>query len=181
MCGIQVSVARSQGKPAETTIITPVGWVAQKSSSGLDQYIPLESAKQGRPGNVNCTTLSVDDPETRLLQQDAIDRGVEYSANRILQGLGGSVNGVSGALVVDQETKIKVSDLNAVLVIGRMTAVVGGATVVGHQAYVFLGTPGWERVATCTAGALTQKDADAAWEAWRPTLLEIVQSFKVAN
>ena len=181
MCGIPVHAAQSQGKPTEITIQTPPDWVAQKSPSGLDQYIPLESVKQGRPGNVNCTTLAVDDPETRLLQQEAIDHGVEYSASRFLQGLGGNVNGNSATISVDQETTMNVSGRKAVLAIARVTAVAGGVTVIAHEAIVFLGAPGWEYVVTCSAGGLTQKDADSAWEAWRPTLLEIVQSFRVLN
>jgi hypothetical protein len=176
--GLPQSPEATDNKPI-VSIMTPENWTRTTVANGMDRYQPLEVANQGRPGGVICNVLTLADGETRSLSQETIDGSLAKVAPRIAGGeaVGGAVGSVHMTTV--SENPVKVSGHNAYLIITKGRLEQGPIVVETRNVTVFFAVPGWNYLSTCTAGGKTEGEADAAWDAWKPTLLAIVQSLNV--
>jgi hypothetical protein len=129
---------------------------------------------------VNCNVLAMLDEESRLWSQETIANSLARIAPRFTKGsLGAERGGLSVTMTPISQGPLEVSGHKAFLILSKAQFSQGAVGGNGRLATVFFAAPGWEYVATCTAAGPTENDAEVAWNAWKPTLLAIVESLNI--
>jgi hypothetical protein len=137
-------------------------------------FIARQPAPTGRPGVTNCNVTVEQNPDSVGYTQDALDAIVtsgpvpQELIDSIASGLRGSAREASVARVSNHPAYFMVLDFTYQSL---------DVTVHVVTAMAMLSRPGWTYTVGCSASDRTVESAEAAWIAWRSTLLRIIGTF----